>query len=70
MRLFKKGPCEDPLKKLSLNSRGQITLAVVWKILAIIFLVVAVVILFGVRGNISNYLAKFYDCMRFGGCFG
>jgi len=50
------------------NRKAQITLAIVWKILAIVGLVVAVIIIFFIRGNVSNYLAKFYDCIRFRGC--
>lgn len=48
---------------------GQITLTVVWKILAIIGLVIAAGIIFYLGKTESNYLAKFYDCLRFGGCW-
>jgi len=70
MRLIRKrGSHRNPLKKIISNSRGQITLELVWKVLAIIGLVIAAIILFNVRGYLSNYLAKAYDCLRFGGCW-
>lgn len=50
------------------GKKGQITLTVIWKIVAIIGLVVGAVILYFIIGYIWNYLARFYDCMRFGGC--
>lgn len=54
---------------MRLLKRGQITLQSVWLILALVGLVVAAVIIFFFRGTLTNYLAKLYDCLRFGGCF-
>jgi len=54
---------------MRLIKKGQVTLHGVDLILAILGLVIAALILFFFRDTISNYLAKFYDCMRFGGCF-
>jgi hypothetical protein len=66
MRLTKR---ETSFACVSCRKKGQITMQGIWMIIAIIGLVAAALILFFARDTVSNYLSKFYDCMRYGGCF-
>ncbi len=54
---------------MRLTKKGQLSLQTIWLLLAIIGLAAAVLILVFFKDTISNYLARFYDCLRYGGCF-
>jgi phosphate/sulfate permease len=54
-----------------LGKKGQVSMFLIWMVIAVIGLVVAGLILFFVKDTGNNYLSRLYDCIRFGGsCWG
>lgn len=54
---------------MRLYKRGQLSIQTIWMILAIIGLAAAVLMVIFFGDVISNYFAKAYNCLRYGGCF-